>query len=154
MSLPALILRGTAGAFLLQSGWGKKDLPKKGYEGLQEMAKTGVPQVADLDPTVFGKALAYGELGLGGALLTPVVSNRLAGRGLTAFSAGLLTMYFRNDEMTQDDGIRPSAKGVTLAKDSWLLAIGLALFFLKDKKKAKKDRKKKRKAEAKRSEDN
>ena len=41
-------------------------------------------------------------------------------------------MYFRNPEMTQSDGIRPSEQGIPLAKDSWMLAIGAALVTMKD----------------------
>ena len=67
------------------------------------------------------------------ALTTTVIAGRLvacaglaAGLGLGAFSAGMLSMYFRNPEMTQDDGIRPSDAGKAIAKDSWLVGIGLA----------------------------
>ena len=43
-------------------------------------------------------------------------------------------MYFGNDENTEDDGIRPSQKGLPLAKDSWLVAIGAALMALPNQK--------------------
>ena len=39
-------------------------------------------------------------------------------------------MYFGNDAMTEDDGIRPSQEGLPLSKDSWLVAIGAALMAL------------------------
>ena len=51
----------------------------------------------------------------------------VAGLGLTAFGAGLLSMYFGGDQYTEDDGIRPSSAGLAIAKDSWLVGIGLAL---------------------------
>ena len=33
----------------------------------------------------------------------------------------------RNDELTQEDGIRPSQEGTPLSKDVWLAAIGASL---------------------------
>ena len=39
-------------------------------------------------------------------------------------------MYFGNDAMTEDDGIRPSQEGLALSKDSWLVSIGTALMAL------------------------
>ncbi|KAA9395340.1 hypothetical protein FCK90_02755 [Kocuria coralli] len=129
MRLSNAILRGISGAYILQSGLGKKDLPVEAYEGLQAMAATGVPQLKEWDAKTFGQALWISETALGAALLTPFVSKRLAGLALTAFSAGMLTMYFNNDSMTQDDGIRPTHEGTPLSKDVWLAAIGLSLVF-------------------------
>ena len=75
-----------------------------------------------MDPDSFGKFVAYSEIGIGAALLTPVVPRQVAGAALGVFSAGLLAMYFRNPTMTEADGIRPSQEGMSLAKDmpSWL----------------------------------
>ena len=53
--------------------------------------------------------------------------KKIAGAALGAFSAGLLSMYFRNPAMTESDGIRPSQEGMSLAKDSFMLAIAGAL---------------------------
>ena len=50
-----------------------------------------------------------------------------AGAGLTAFSAGLLGLYARTPGMTREDGIRPSQQGTALAKDVWMLGIGIGL---------------------------
>ena len=83
-----------------------------------------------MDPDTFGKFISYSEIGIGGALLAPFIPNRLAGLALTGFSSGLLTLYFNNENMTQDDGISPSEDGTAIAKDSWILAIGLALIAL------------------------
>ena len=57
------------------------------------------------------------------ALLLRVV----AGAALGVFSAGLLSMYFRNPDMTESDGIRPSQEGMSLAKDAFMAAIAGAL---------------------------
>ncbi|MDO4252018.1 MAG: hypothetical protein Q4C74_02075 [Rothia sp. (in: high G+C Gram-positive bacteria)] len=122
-------LRLTSGALILNSGIGKLSLDEEGYAYLQQMAKVGVPQVEQLPAPTFGKALAYGETTLGAALLLPLVPAKLAGLGLTVFSAGMLTMYFGDENMTLDDGIRPSQEGLVLAKDFVLLGAGLALLF-------------------------
>ncbi|WP_346845035.1 hypothetical protein [uncultured Rothia sp.] len=132
--LSNLALRSTSGALILNSGIGKLGMDEETYAYLQQMAKVGVPQVEQLSPTTFGKALAYGETALGAALLLPVVPAKLAGLGLTVFSAGMLTMYFGDENMTQEDGIRPSQEGTALAKDFVLLGAGLALLFSKKKK--------------------
>lgn len=127
MRLSNAILRGVSGAYLLQSGLGKKDMPVEAYEGLKGMASTGIPQFKEWDAKTFGQFLWISEAAIGGLLVTPFVSKRLAGLALTAFSAGMLSMYFQNDEMTQEDGIRPTQEGTPLSKDVWLAAIGLAL---------------------------
>lgn len=131
MHISNAILRGVPGAFLLQSGYGKLGMDAESAEGLKQFASTGVPQFADWDSQTFTKFIAGTELALGTALLTPFVSKRLAGAGLLAFSAGLLSMYFRNSDMTQEDGIRPSEQGLTLSKDAFLAAIGAALVLQK-----------------------
>ncbi|WP_341805547.1 hypothetical protein [Nesterenkonia sphaerica] len=127
MNLSTLALRTLPGAFILNAGISKLKLDRDSAEGLQGMAATGVPAVEKLPPETFGKALAWGEIALGTALLTPFVSNRLAGLALGGFSAGMLSMYFRNDDMTESDGVRPSQDGTPLAKDIWLAAIAIAL---------------------------
>lgn len=127
MRLSNAILRGVSGAYLIQSGLGKKDLPQEAYEGLKGMAASGIPQFGEWDAQTFGKFLWLSEVGIGALLVTPFVNKRLAGAALTVFSAGMLTMYFNNEGMTQSDGIRPSQEGTPLSKDVWLAAIGAAL---------------------------
>lgn len=127
MSLSNAILRGVTGAFVLSSGLSKRNLPTEAAQGLQAYAATGVPQVTTLDADTFGKVIAYSEIGIGAALLTPFVSPRIAGAALGTFSAGLLAMYFRNPAMTESDGFRPTPEGMSLAKDGFLAAIAGAL---------------------------
>ncbi len=138
MSISSVILRGVSGAYLLQSGYGKLGLPVEAAEGMQGFAASGVPALGKLDPDTFGKFVAYSELGIGGALVTPMVPNRVAGLALGAFSAGLLSIYFRNPAMTQEDGVRPSDDGMALSKDVFLAGIAGALVFGPGKKRKKK----------------
>ncbi len=140
MSISSAILRGVSGAYLVQSGYGKMGLPAEAAAGMQGFASSGIPALSKLDPDTFGKFVAYSELGIGGALLTPFVPNRLAGLALGAFSGGLLSIYFRNPAMTQEDGVRPSDDGMALSKDIFLAGIAGALVFgpIKAKKAKKK----------------
>ncbi|AKK10612.1 hypothetical protein [Corynebacterium uterequi] len=125
--LTSAALRVIPGAFILNSGYGKISADAETSAYLQGFAATAIPAVNKIPTEKFGPLLGYSETALGAALLAPFVPNALAGAGLTAFSAGLLSMYFADPENREEDGIRPSNKGLSLAKDSWLLAIGLGL---------------------------
>ena len=48
------------------------------------------------------------------------------GAGLTAFSGALLGLYQRTPGLRQEGSLRPTDQGIPIAKDVWLLAIGLA----------------------------
>lgn len=137
MNLPNTILRVVSGAYVLQSGVGKLGMPTEAAAGVQDFAATGVPAVKKMSPETFSKFLSYSEIGIGAALLAPVVPNRLAGAALGTFSAGLLAIYFRNEAMTQEDGIRPSEAGTGLSKDLFMAAIAGALLTSQDPKKVK-----------------
>jgi len=119
--------RLAAGAFILNSGLNKRELDDESAAGMQDMAARAFPQLKDMSPKDFGKLLSTSETALGAALLVPIVPSWLAGLGLTAFSTGLVRMYLKTPGMTQEDGIRPTADGTGLAKDAWLLGIGLGL---------------------------
>lgn len=119
--------RLAAGAFILNSGLNKRQLDAESAAGLQEMGARAFPQLKDMSPQDFGKLLSTAETALGAALLLPVVPSWLAGLGLSAFSGGLLKMYLDTPGMTEDDGIRPTGEGTGLAKDVFLLGIGLGL---------------------------
>jgi hypothetical protein len=82
--------------------------------------------------------LAGAEIGLGAALLLPIVPAVVAGAGLVGFAGGLLGLYLRTPGMHQ--GLRPTQQGTPIAKDVWLLGIGAALVLdevLADKSDAK-----------------
>ncbi|MEH0110426.1 hypothetical protein V6N00_12000 [Tersicoccus sp. MR15.9] len=127
MKLSNIPLRLVTGAFILNSGIGKLDLDGNSAAGLQGMASNAIPEFKDMKPETFGKFISYSEIAVGSALLFPAVPARLAGLALGAFSAGLLTMYFRTEGMTQSDGIRPSQQGTAVAKDVWMAGIAASL---------------------------
>jgi hypothetical protein len=80
-----------------------------------------------IDPASFVKLLSAGEIALGAALLLPVVPTLLAGLGLTAFSAGLVGLYFRVPGLRREGSLSPTEAGLPIAKDVWLLGSGLGL---------------------------
>jgi uncharacterized membrane protein YphA (DoxX/SURF4 family) len=122
-----LPVRLAAGAFILNSGLGKWSATEETAAGVHGMAAGSYPVFGKLRPADFTKLLAVGEIGLGAALLLPVVPAAVAGAGLTAFSAGLLGLYARTPGMRQEGSLRPTRQGVPLAKDIWLAGIGLGL---------------------------
>jgi hypothetical protein len=119
--------RLAAGAFILNAGLGKWSADEQAAARLHGMATGTYPFLAKVKPKDFVRLLSVGEIALGSALLLPVVPAGAAGAGLAAFSAGLLGMYLRTPGMTRQDGVRPSQQGTALAKDVWLLGIGLGL---------------------------
>lgn len=118
-------LRTTAGAFILNSGLGKWSGDAQTAAGVHGMAAGTYPFLKSVDSARFLKLLAAGEIGLGTALLTPVVPAAVVGAGLTGFAAGLLGLYLRTPGM--HSGLRPTHQGTPIAKDVWLLGIGAAL---------------------------
>ncbi|MET0930950.1 MAG: hypothetical protein ABWX74_15630 [Aeromicrobium sp.] len=118
-------LRLTAGAFILNSGLSKWAGDAETAQGIHGFAATAYPAVNKVQPPVFLKALAVGEIALGAALLTPVVSSNKVGAALVGFSGGLLGLYAKVPGMRE--GIRPTQQGTAVAKDVWLLGIGTSL---------------------------
>src|SRR5262249_13557641 len=119
--------RLAAGAFILNSGLGKWSADEETATRLHGMAGRTYPFLNRIKRRDFAKWLSVGEIALGSALLLPVVPAAAAGVGLTAFSGALLGMYVRTPGMTKEDGIRPSRQGTALAKDVWMLGIGVGL---------------------------
>src|SRR5690625_3596980 len=117
MSLAQLPLRLTTDAFVLNSGIGQLNLSTEQAEGLQQMAANRVPVLADMSPEAFRRFIAITEISVGALQLIPKVPGWLAGSALSAFSAGLLNMYLTTPGMTQDDGVRPTQEGTSVAKD-------------------------------------
>ncbi|MFC5262349.1 hypothetical protein ACFPJ1_09515 [Kribbella qitaiheensis] len=119
-------LRVSAGAFLLNSGLTKLRADHAAAKQTHGFAAGAYPALRRLDPRLFVGALSAGEIALGAALLVPVVPPALVGAGLTAFSGALLGLYLRTPGLRQEGSLRPTDQGIPIAKDVWLLAIGLA----------------------------
>ena len=128
MRLSHIPLRLATGAFILNSGLSKRNLPSEAAEGLQGMAANAVPQVKTMDPKVFGQTLSNGEIALGATLLAPFVPSAVAGAALTVFSGALLRMYLNTPGMTEEGSrFMPSQQGTAIAKDVWLMGVGVSL---------------------------
>ncbi|TCK21488.1 hypothetical protein [Pseudonocardia endophytica] len=124
-NLSHLPTRLVTGAFILNSGLTKWKADEQTAAGVHGMASGTYPFLASIEPPTFLKVLAGAEIGLGAALLAPVVPPAVAGAGLTGFAAGLLGLYARTPGMR--NGIRPTQQGTPIAKDVWLLGIGVGL---------------------------
>jgi hypothetical protein len=119
--------RFATGAFILNSGLSKRAEDDATAAHLQAFAAGTYPFLNKLEPRLFARALSAAEMTIGTALLLPVVPARLAGAGLTAFSTALLGLYLRTPGMRQEHSLRPTEQGIPIAKDAWMLAIGLSL---------------------------
>ena len=89
------------------------------------MAAGTYPFLKPIPPPRFLKLLAAGEIGVGALLLTPFVPAAVAGAALTGFAGGLLGLYLRTPGMHEH--LRPTPQGTPIAKDVWLLGIGVGL---------------------------
>ncbi|MEU4834939.1 hypothetical protein [Streptosporangium sp. NPDC023615] len=122
--LPARI---AVGAYILNSGLGKRSAGPETAEGLHGMAAGTYPFLKDMEPVRFVRLLSTAEIALGAALLIPVVPSLLAGAALTAFAGGLVGLYLKTPGMREEGSLRPSQQGIGIAKDVWLLGIGAGL---------------------------
>ncbi|MEU0878113.1 hypothetical protein ABZ345_05905 [Lentzea sp. NPDC005914] len=122
--LPA---RVTTGAYVLNSGLGKLHADHQAAESMQGWAASTYPVLGKLDPQQFARLLALGEITTGVVLLVPFVPAAVAGAALTGFAAGLLGLYLKTPGMRKQGSLRPTEEGISLAKDVWLLGIGLSL---------------------------
>jgi hypothetical protein len=121
-------LRLTTGAFILSAGLDKWKGDEQLAAQLHGFATGTYPFLKPIEPKTFIKALAAAEIGLGAALLLPVVPAGLAGAGLTAFAGGLLGLYLRTPGMRRGPrDLRSAPAGLPISKDVWMLGAGLAL---------------------------
>jgi uncharacterized membrane protein YphA (DoxX/SURF4 family) len=119
--------RLVTGAFILHSGLQKWNGPAEQAEGVHGMAANAYPFLRSIPPPRFLRLLAAGEVVTGALLLSPFVSNGLAGTALTGFSGALLGMYARTPTMHEPGSIWPTQAGIPVSKDVWMLGIGLGL---------------------------
>jgi len=119
--------RIAAGAFIVNAGVTKWSADEVAAARLHGFAVGAYPFLAKLKPRDFVRLLAATEITLGSALLLPVIPTAVAGAGLAAFSGGLLGLYARTPGMHKERSPLPTQQGTALAKDAWLMGIGLGL---------------------------
>jgi hypothetical protein len=127
ITLSEIAPRISAGAFILNSGLGKRHADAQVAAGMHGFASGTYPFLKGLEPQQFIKLLSAGEIAIGALLLAPVVPTAVAGAALTAFSGGLLGLYLRTPGMRKPGSLAPTEQGLAIAKDSWLLGIGIGL---------------------------
>ncbi len=127
ITLSELPARISAGAFILNSGLGKRGADEATAAGMHGFASGTYPFLKSVPPQQFVQGLATAEIVLGAALLTPFVPTVVAGAALTAFSGGLLGLYLNTPGMRKEGSLAPTPEGLAIAKDSWLLGIGLSI---------------------------
>jgi hypothetical protein len=128
ITLSELPPRIATGAFILNSGLGKRRADQATAAGLHGFATGTYPFLKKVPPTTFAKALSTAEITIGAALLTPFVPTAVAGAALTGFSGGLLGLYLRTPGMTKPGkSVAPTQEGLPIAKDVWMFGIGLGL---------------------------
>ena len=127
ITLSEIPARASAGAFILNSGLSKRGADEATAAGMHGFASGTYPFLKSVPPQQFVRYLATAEIVIGGALLTPVVPTVVAGAALTAFSGGLLGLYLRTPGMRKPGSLAPTQDGLALAKDSWLVGIGLSI---------------------------
>ncbi len=120
-------LRIATGAFILNSGLNKLGADPETAQGLHGFASTAYPALGSTDPVTFTKAVAIGEVALGGALLLPKFPSAVAGLALTGFGVSLMGLYARVPGLREPGSIRPTQDGTAVAKDVWLVGAGLTL---------------------------
>jgi hypothetical protein len=127
ITLSEIPARVAAGAFILNSGLGKRGADELTAAGMHGFAAGTYPFLKSVPPQQFAKYLSTAEIAIGAALLTPFVPTFVAGTALTAFSGGLLGLYLRTPGMRKEGSLAPTQDGLALAKDAWLAGIGLSI---------------------------
>ncbi len=127
ITLSEIAPRISAGAFILNSGLGKRGADEEAAAGMHGFAAGTYPFLKSVPPQQFAQGLATTEIVLGAALLAPFVPTFAAGAALTAFSGGLLGLYLKTPGMRKPGSLAPTEQGLALAKDSWLVGIGIGL---------------------------
>jgi hypothetical protein len=127
ITLSEIAPRISAGAFILNSGLGKRGADAEAAAGMHGFAAGTYPFLKNLEPQQFARTLSTAEIAVGALLLTPFVPTAMAGAALTGFSGGLLGLYLKTPGMRKPGSLAPTEQGLAIAKDSWLLGIGIGL---------------------------
>jgi hypothetical protein len=127
ITLSEIAPRISAGAFILNSGLSKRAADEQTAAGLHGFASGTYPILQKVPPQQFVQGLSTAEIAVGAALLTPLVPTFTAGAVLTAFSGSLLGLYLKTPGMRKPGSLAPTEQGLAVAKDSWLVGIGIGL---------------------------
>jgi len=119
--------RLAAGAFFLNSGIEKLSANEETAAKLHGFASGTYPFLGKLKAKDFTRALAISEIAIGAILVVPVVPGIVAGAGLTAFAMGTIGLYVKTPGLRKPGSVAPTENGVPIAKDFWILGIGLNL---------------------------
>ena len=119
--------RLAVGAYLLDSGLSKLEADEAALEHSHHVAVNAYPFLEEVESTKFAKYFAQGEIFLAAILLLPLVPDVLAGFALTIFAASLMGLYLRIPGMRRVRSLRATPDGIGLAKNIWILGIGLSL---------------------------
>jgi hypothetical protein len=111
----------------INSGLAKRGANDATAGQLHGFAAGTYPFLGKLDAKQFTGLLSTAEIAIGAALVLPMVPAWLAGAGLTGFALGTLGLYLRTPGMREEGSLRPTQQGIPLAKDAWMVGIGLAL---------------------------
>ena len=121
-------VRLATGAIIVDQGLQKLRADEDTAKWLHGQAVQAFPRFADMDPKDFVQLLSASEIALGAALLgIGFVPSSLAGLGLSVFGGSLTRLYLTAPGTRREGSVAPSHQGIGLAKDSWMLAIGVAL---------------------------
>ena len=127
ITLSEIAPRISAGAFILNSGLGKRAADEQTAAGLHGFASGTYPFLQKVSPQQFVQGLSTAEIAVGAALLAPFVPTFTAGAVLTGFSGGLLGLYLKTPGMRKPGSLAPTEQGLSVAKDIWLAGIGIGL---------------------------
>ena len=112
ITLSEIAPRISAGAFILNSGLGKRGADEQTAAGLHGFA-AGTYPVPEEPPAAASSSslLSTSEIAVGAILLTPFVPTAVAGATLTVFSGGLLGLYLRTPGMRKPGSLAPDRAG-------------------------------------------
>ena len=114
--------------FFLHVALTHRELDERGAKGLQRFAAAGYPFLKKLPPKTFQNGMVAAEFAVAGSLLVPGVPAAVGGAALTSFGTALLGVYARTPMLRRGEkNMRPNEFGLSMAKDSWMVATGVAV---------------------------
>jgi hypothetical protein len=121
-------IRLTFGAFFVHVALTHRELDERGAQGLQRFASSAYPILKKLRPNTFQQGMVAAESAVAASLLVPGVPAVVGGAALTSFGTALLGVYARSPMLRRDErSMRPNEMGLSIAKDSWMVAAGLSV---------------------------